>query len=380
MADKKSNSRLLRTVAEEIFQRLATEGRILEAEAGDFITSLVRQWITYDGNATWFFGEEQLHFAHRHTPLGKPQLATQRIPPGWFAELQRQWKIAPEEFPGIIEQLNRGQSAETVNAEDVPLRLWVNPRDKNVGVEKLVSAPSVPGAKKDYRKIAADQLVRHLGMAVDKEELEALAYSVAMQWQQFEGHACVFLDRGKQLSFTLTEQDGATRVVTTRQDGSLEASLSSLGFPPSAIPEVVAHINLGQVIEFRDKEGIPTVLRYNPKLKKPQVRPRDYAFPQAKFKLGKIEIEHRASMVLARAAQDAAVFLQKHASGDWGELTDKQKFENEYRLKSGEQVVSSYRTTLGEKVLVVTTADRQRTVVSAPDPEIASAMIRTALQ
>src|SRR5262245_54687625 len=125
MADRKNNSRVLRQLAEGLFDGLAAQGIALEAERDDFVTSLVRQWITNDGIATWFVGEEQLYFTHRHTPLGKPLLSTERVQPGWFAELQRDWHIDPEEFPDIIEQLNRGQSAETTNTEGVPLRLWV---------------------------------------------------------------------------------------------------------------------------------------------------------------------------------------------------------------------------------------------------------------
>lgn len=378
MADKKSNSRLLRKLAEEICQSLIAEGRLLEAEGGDFITSLVRQWITYDGNATWFFDGEQVQFVHRHTPLGKPLLAMEQITPAWFAELQRQWKVDPEEFPRIVEQMNRGQSAETTNTEGIQLRLWVNPKEKKVGVEKLVTKPALPGAKPDNRMIAANELVKRLGVAVDKEELEALACSVAKQWQQFEGHACIFLDRGQRLVLILTEKENGRQVVTSIETGDLAPLLSSFGFSPAEIPDVIAHINLGQAIEFRDKEGVPSLLRHNPKEKKIQIRPRDYAFANAKFKLGTIEIEPRASMVLGRSGQDAGIFLQRHAKGDWGDLSDREKFENEYRLKKGDFVRSCYRTSLGESVLVSTTADRQRTVVSAPDPEIAKEMVRMA--
>jgi hypothetical protein len=64
-------------------------------------------------------------------------------------------------------------------------------------------------------------------------------------------------------------------------------------------------------------------------------------------------------------------------AGEWGEVSDKMKEEYDHRLKKGEAVTSCFATTLGERTPVTTTADRQRTVVSAADPEIAKDMIRT---
>jgi len=266
MADR-PNSRALRNFAEGLFDALAAEDRILQAEKDDFVTSMVRQWITYDGNATWFFGEDQIYFVHRHTPLGKPLLATERRQPGWFTDLRHNRKIDAEGFPGIIEQLNRGQSAEVTNTEGVPLRLWVNPKEKSSGVESLVAQPRSPG-KRDYLTIESNELLKHLGIVPDKEELDALACSVAMQWQQFQGHACIFLDRGQRLVLTLVEQnDGGCRVGACKEKGDLGPLLSSLGFAPAAIPEVVAHINLGQAIEFRNREGVVSILQHDPKEK-----------------------------------------------------------------------------------------------------------------
>lgn len=290
MADRKPNSRALRSLAEGLFDGLAAEGRILQAEKDDFVTSMVRQWITFDGNATWFFGEEQIYFVHRHTPLGKPLLETKPGQPGWFAEMRRDWRIDLEEFPGIVEQLNRGQGAEVTNTEGVPLRLWVNPRERSSGVEPLAAHPRSPG-KRDYRTIATKSLLKHLEIVPDKQELEALACSVVMQWQNFQGHACIFLDRGQQLVLTLVEQsDGGCRVGGSKEKGDLGPLLSSLGFAPAAIPEVIAHINLGQAIEFRDREGVVSILRYDPKEKRVLVHPKDKTPDGAKFKLGQIEI------------------------------------------------------------------------------------------
>jgi hypothetical protein len=268
------NSRALRNFAEGFFDGLVGQGRILESEKDDFVTSMVRQWITYDGNATWFFGEEQVYFVHRHTPLGKPLLETTQRQPAWFAEMRQDWKIEPEEFPGVIEQLNRGQSAEVTNTEGVPLRLWVNPKERSSGVEPLATQPR-SRRERDYRVIATKSLVKHLEIVPDEQELEALSCSVAMMWQKFQGHASIFLDRGRQLVLKLVEQsDGGCQVGASNEKGDLGPLLISLGFDPDRIPEVIAHINLGQAIEFRNREGVVSILRHDPKEKKILVHPK----------------------------------------------------------------------------------------------------------
>jgi hypothetical protein len=120
--------------------------------------------------------------------------------------------------------------------------------------------------KRDYRKIAGRALTDQMRMLVDEEEMAALADSVARQWQQFQGHASIFLDEGRQVAFKLTEQsDGGCNVVAKSKPCRLNPFLSSLGFSSEVIPDVVAHINLGQQIEFRDKNGLPSALWYDPK-------------------------------------------------------------------------------------------------------------------
>lgn len=268
------NSRALRNFFDGYSDALVAQGRIHETEKHDFVNSMVRQCVTYDGNATWFFGEEQVYFSHRHTPLGKPCLETKPSPPGWFAEMQQDWKIDPEELPCIIEQLNRGQSAEVTNTEGVPLRLWVNPKERSNGVESLAAQPRLPG-KRDYGIIATKSLQKHLEMVSGKQELEALACSVATQWQNFQGHASIFLDRGRRLQLTLVEHDnGGCEVGASKEKGDLRPLLTSLGFAPDIIPEVIARINLGQAIEFRNRDGGISILRHNPKQKKILVHPK----------------------------------------------------------------------------------------------------------
>src|ERR1022692_1521900 len=282
-------------------------------------------------------------------------------------QLTKEQKIDPEELPEIITQLNRGQSAVVTNTEGTPLRLWVNPKERSRGFESLVTQPDSPGSKRNYRKIAANELRQHLGSAVETCQMEEFACSVAEQWQKYEGHACLFIDKHHELVITLTENgDGSCKVVTVRQNINLEPVLTSLGFLPEVIHEVMSRINLGQEVEFRDSKGVPSVLWHDPKARRVRVRPRGDSIRKPKFNLGEVEVQKEAAVALAQAGQEASYFLQRHASGDWGDISDKAMAENDHRLKAKQDVVSAYHTNLGEKFLVCTTSDRKRTVVFIP--------------
>jgi hypothetical protein len=266
MQKVKVNSRALRRLAEALLADIAGDEDIPEGEREDFATSLVRQWLTYDGSATLFLGEEQVYLVLGRTPLGRPCVVPEPAGSGWVRRLTRDWKVSPDDLPEVLDQLNRGQSAEVLNGDGVPLRLWVNPKEKRRGVEPLVKEGIRPGATRDYYQIAADELEQQFGMALEADEVEALARSVARQWQRFEGHACLFLDGHQQLDLTLKEQgDGTCEVVATRMSTDLERFLSSLGFPPEVLPEVITRLNLGQEIEFRNRKGFHARLWHDPK-------------------------------------------------------------------------------------------------------------------
>jgi len=164
MPKNRGRTQALRQLAEDLLGSLAQE-EILEGEQAELVTSLVRQWVTYDGSATLFLGGQQVYLVLDRTPLGKPCIVPEpALPlPGWQARLVADWKIAPEDLPEVFDQLNRGQSAEVTNGEGLPVRLWVNPRERSRGVEPLVKEPLPPGRKRDYRKIAADLLEQAFG-------------------------------------------------------------------------------------------------------------------------------------------------------------------------------------------------------------------------
>jgi hypothetical protein len=213
-----------------------------------------------------FLGEEQVYLVLGRTPLGRPCVVPEPAGPGWVRRLTRDWKVSPDDLPEVLDQLNRGQSAEVVNGGGVPLRLWVNPKERSKGVEPLVGTDFRPGATRDYCQMAADELEQQFDMALEADEMEALARSVAKQWQRYGGHACLFLDGHQELDLTLKEHgDGTCEVVATRMSTDIDRLLSSLGFPPEVLPEVITRLNLGQEVEFRDRKGVHARLWHDPK-------------------------------------------------------------------------------------------------------------------
>ena len=85
---------------------------------------------------------------------------------------------------------------------------------------------------------------------------------------------------------------------------------------------------------------------------------------KALFSLGKVVATPGALDALARANQQPHDFLDRHVTGEWGsELSEEDKAENEYSLQHGFRLLSSYRTTAGDKLWLITEADRSVTLL-----------------
>ena len=86
-----------------------------------------------------------------------------------------------------------------------------------------------------------------------------------------------------------------------------------------------------------------------------------------RFNLGQIVATPGALEALEQAGQDAWELLSRHASGDWGTLSDADREENETSLEHGFRILSSYVLSNGAKVWVITEADRSATTVLLPE-------------
>jgi len=59
-------------------------------------------------------------------------------------------------------------------------------------------------------------------------------------------------------------------------------------------------------------------------------------------------------------------FIGRHLSGDWGDLDAEDRAANEVALTIGERVLSAYALHGGERIWVITEADRSSTTVLLP--------------
>jgi hypothetical protein len=85
-----------------------------------------------------------------------------------------------------------------------------------------------------------------------------------------------------------------------------------------------------------------------------------------KFNLGQLVATPGALAALEQAGQDANDFVLRHASGDWGDLSDDDRKENEFSLLHEFRLLSAYTLRNGVKLWVITEADRSATTVLLP--------------
>jgi len=85
------------------------------------------------------------------------------------------------------------------------------------------------------------------------------------------------------------------------------------------------------------------------------------------FDLGQLVATPGALAALEKTGQNAMEFLSRHVTGDWGEIPEEDKKENQFSLEKGFRLMSSYRTTAGDRVWVITEGTRSHTTLLLPD-------------
>jgi hypothetical protein len=88
---------------------------------------------------------------------------------------------------------------------------------------------------------------------------------------------------------------------------------------------------------------------------------------QAKYPLGKIVATPNALREFARASEDPLPYLTRHVGGDWGDLSEADKIENDFSVANGFRILSAYTLSTGTKIWIITEADRSSTCVLLPE-------------
>jgi hypothetical protein len=89
-------------------------------------------------------------------------------------------------------------------------------------------------------------------------------------------------------------------------------------------------------------------------------------FMQLRFSLGETFSTPGAIEALKDAGQTPQKYLIRHQCGDWGDVSDEDKAENELSLKEGFRLISAYVLSTGVKIWVITEADRSYTTILLP--------------
>ncbi|MGH9823034.1 MAG: hypothetical protein ACREDR_07285 [Blastocatellia bacterium] len=84
------------------------------------------------------------------------------------------------------------------------------------------------------------------------------------------------------------------------------------------------------------------------------------------FALGRLVATPGALEALTRAGQTPIEFIVRHQRGDWGECDPEDAKENDLSVREGFRILSVYRTAKGEKLWVITEADRSATTLLLP--------------
>lgn len=86
-----------------------------------------------------------------------------------------------------------------------------------------------------------------------------------------------------------------------------------------------------------------------------------------KFPLGQVVATPAAISAFEDAQQNLLPFLNRHQSGDWGDVCKDDAQANEDALKTGARILSAYTLKTGVKFWIITEADRSSTCALLPE-------------
>lgn len=86
-----------------------------------------------------------------------------------------------------------------------------------------------------------------------------------------------------------------------------------------------------------------------------------------RFALGRLVATPGALAALEDNAAGCTAYLERHASGDWGELCEEDMQANEEAVAERLRILSAYRLGDGTKIWIITEADRSATTLLLPE-------------
>ena len=84
------------------------------------------------------------------------------------------------------------------------------------------------------------------------------------------------------------------------------------------------------------------------------------------FSHGRVVATPGAIDALKEAGDNAVTYLARHLTGDWGDCCPEDAAENDFSVANGFRILSSYHTSAGEKIWLITEHDRSYTTILLP--------------
>lgn len=74
-----------------------------------------------------------------------------------------------------------------------------------------------------------------------------------------------------------------------------------------------------------------------------------------------------ALAAFVESGEEPTPYLRRHNGGDWGELDEHDRRENETSVQHGFRILSAYKLRTGVTVWIITEADRSSTTILLPE-------------
>ncbi len=89
--------------------------------------------------------------------------------------------------------------------------------------------------------------------------------------------------------------------------------------------------------------------------------------PSINLPLGQLLSTPGAIEAMAQAGQNPMQLLDRHRTGDWGDLCAEDRAANDAAVEQGERILSAYTLTNGTKLWIISERDRSVTTILRPD-------------
>jgi len=86
-----------------------------------------------------------------------------------------------------------------------------------------------------------------------------------------------------------------------------------------------------------------------------------------RFNPGQVVATPGGLAALEASGESLLTYLQRHLSGDWGEVDEHHARENELSLNHDLRIMSVYSLRTGARIWVITEADRSSTCILLPE-------------